>query len=402
MTKRSFWAEEMLRWYREQREKQQLSTDAALLKKESKGQLTLPLEEDIPDSTDISRELEVIAETGMIEEYRIGESMGQGADAAVYKAEKNGQEFIIKVPLTNGESKTRLKNEMDISIKIGWLTQSKLKNGWVQAPHIIQMLDCRKGDLTFAVLEMLEKQIQRTRKRSGTTRFYKLAALEAAASEGQHSTRVALYTWDTLHALEFMHSMDIVHRDIKYQNSMATHRNGKLASVLFDLGTALELADEKHVRSAQVMGSPAYLPKQVLIDIYKNKDATKGGFRADTPLSRIKTILKRGDYGALAHSIAHLLTGMAPYDSINADGETTSVFDTCSTKIEFVNAALSYEGDPINYDLVRKQLHGEMFAAIIERLLDPMIVSRTELDGVRAMLENGMQMEGLFTRYRTK
>ena len=161
MQNRNFWTEELLRWTKQQK-------DLSEMKQAFAGQETISKESDHEPST----ELETIAEKGMLEDYRIIEEMGKGADAAVYKAEKEGQEFIVKVPLTNGESKRRLKNEMDISIKIRWLTKKTLANGWQQAPHIIQMLDCRKGDLTFAVLEMLEKQIQRTRKRTGSTRFY--------------------------------------------------------------------------------------------------------------------------------------------------------------------------------------------------------------------------------------
>ncbi len=387
------WTEELTRWSKEQREQEKKPSD---FKKAFAGQETLT--ED--SNTGPSKELELIAETGKIEDYEVTEEMGRGADAAVYKAKKEGQDFIIKVPLTNGESRTRLRNEMDISIKIKWLTKKKLENGWIQAPHIIQMHDCRKGKLTFAVLEMLEKQIERTYRATGGTKLYSLAALEAVTGQGQHATRVALYAWDTLHAIEFIHSMGIVHRDVKYQNSMATHRNGKLASVLFDLGTALEITDEASVRAAQIMGTPAYLPKPVLLDIWKNRDANNRGFNSSCPISRIKLILQRGDYGALAHSIVHLLTGTAPYHRINADGQTTSVFDTCSTNAEFINAALNYEGNPINYDHVREQLQGEMFAALVERLLDPLVSSRTELDGVREMLEEGMQMKGLFTQYK--
>jgi serine/threonine protein kinase len=389
MQNRNFWTEELLRWTRQKK-------SISEIKQAFTGQKTISEDSDTGQST----ELETIAETGMIEEYNILEEMGRGADAAVYKAEKQGQAYIIKVPLTNKEAKKRLKNEMDISIKIGWLTKKTMQKGWRQAPHIIHMLDCRKGNLTFAVLEMLEKQIQRTHKRSGKTRFYTLAALEAAASEGQHSTRVALYAWDTLHALEFMHSMDMVHRDVKYQNSMATHRKGKLASVLFDLGTALDLTDEKSVRTAHFTGTAAYLPKDTVTNVWRHNK--NGGFYESCPMNRLKLVLKKGDFGALAYSIAHLLTGTPAYSAVNETGETTNLFDSCDTNLQQVNAILNYEGNPINYDRIREQVHGEMFAAVIEKLLDPLICSRKELDHVRETLEKGMKMEGLLTRYREK
>lgn len=368
--------------------------DVSSMKKAFAGQETITEDPNTAPST----ELETIAETGMLEDYEILEEMGRGADAAVYKAEKQGQAYIIKVPLTNGQAKERLKNEMDTSIKIGWLTKKTMQKGWRQAPHIIHMLDCRKGDLTFAVLEMLEKQIQRTHKKSGKTRFYKLAALEAMANQGQHSTRVALYAWDTLHALEFMHSMDIVHRDVKYQNSMATHRKGKLASVLFDLGTALDLTDEESVRRARFTGTPAYLSQDTTREIFRHKQ----GFYLRCPLKKLKLILKKADFGALAYSIAHLLTGIPAYSYKDENNETKNIFDTCSTDKDSVQAILDYKGSPISYDSVREQTHGDMFVKVIERLQDPLIASRTELDNVRTMLEKGMQMEGLFTRYRAK
>jgi len=192
--------------------------------------------------------------------------------------------------------------------------------------------------------------------------------------------------------------MDIAHRDVKHQNAMATHRNGKLASVLFDLGTAVDLTHEEAIRTAKITGTPAYLPKKTVMDFWKYH--SNGGFYSSCPLNRTKLILKRGDYGALAHSIVHLLTGIPPYSISNVDGEPTSVFDTCDTNIGFINTILNYPGDPINYDSIRAQMHGDMFAKVVERLLDPLIASRTELDGVRLLLEEGMNMEGLFTKYR--
>jgi serine/threonine protein kinase len=386
MQKRNYWTEELSKWLESQKEEEED------LKKFFAGQETLAEEARQAGS----KELQTIIDTGQIEDYKILEEMGQGADARIYKARKEGQDYIIKVPLTDGESKTRLKNEMDISIKIKWLTPKKMENGWRQTPHIIQMHDCRKGDLTFAVLELLEKQIERTYKKTGKT--IALAVPDNAANQGQHATRVALYAWDTLHALEFMHSMNIVHRDVKHQNAMATHRQGKLASVLFDLGTALDLTHEEAIRTAKITGTPAYLPKETVMDFWKYKE--NGGFYSNCPLNRAKLILKRGDYGALAHSIAHLLTGIPPYSCSNVEGEPTSVFDTCDTNIGFINTILNYPDNPINYDRIKAQGHGDMFVEVVKKLLDPMIVSRTEIDTVRSMLEEGMNMEGLFTKYR--
>lgn len=390
MQKRNFWTEEMLSWMEQKKDK---TKD---IKQLFAGQETISEDQ----NTGQSRELNTITETGKIEDYEILEKLGQGADAAVFKAGKEEQEYIIKVPLTDGESKTRLKNEMDTSIKISWLTKKTMeKKRWAQMPNIIQMLDCRKGDLTFAVLEMLEKQIERTHKKTGDTRFIRIAALEAAANEGQHATRAALYTWDTLHALEFMHSMDIVHRDIKYQNSMATHRKGKLASVLFDLGTALDMTDEEAIKKAGITGTPAYMPKSLVTDFWKYKD--NGGFYANCPASRIKAILKRGDYGSLAHSIAHLLTGIPPYSN-KKEGKNTSIFDTCSSNAEYINAILNFQENPIDLDKIKEQQEGKMFADIIEKLLNPLIVSKGEIDQVYEILEKGMKMEGLFTRYKIR
>ena len=390
MQKRNFWTEEMLRWMEQKKDK---TKD---IKQLFAGQETIS--ED--PNTGQSRELKTITETGKIEDYEILEKLGQGADAAVFKAGKEEQEYIIKVPLTDGESKTRLKNEMDTSIKISWLTKKTMeKKRWAQMPNIIQMLDCRKGDLTFAVLEMLEKQIERTHKKTGDTRFIRIAALEAAANEGQHGTRTALYAWDTMHAIEFIHSMDIVHRDIKYQNSMASHRKGKLASVLFDLGTALDLTDEENIKKAGIAGTPIYMPKSLVTDFWKYKD--NGGFYTNCPANRIKAILKRGDYGSLAHSIAHLLTGIPPYSN-KKEGKNTSIFDTCSSNAEYIYAILNFQGNPIDLDKIKEQQEGKMFADIIEKLLNPLIASKGEIDQVYEILEKGMKMEGLFTRYKIR
>lgn len=393
MQSRNYWTEELLRWSRQNAEKKTGSiTD---IKKQFSGQETISAD----SAAQPSREIQEITKTGKIEEYEIIEKLGQGADAAVFKARKNEQEYIIKAPLTDRESKTRLKNEMDTSIKISWLTKKTMNKGWAQAPHIIQMLDCRKGDLTFAVLEMLEKQIERTHKKTGDTRFIRIAALEAAANEGQHGTRTALYAWDTMHAIEFIHSMDIVHRDIKYQNSMASHRKGKLASVLFDLGTALDLTDEENIKKAGIAGTPIYMPKSLVTDFWKYKD--NGGFYTNCPANRIKAILKRGDYGSLAHSIAHLLTGIPPYSN-KKEGKNTSIFDTCSSNAEYIYAILNFQGNPIDLDKIKEQQEGKMFADIIEKLLNPLIVSKGEIDQVYEILEKGMKMEGLFTRYKIR
>ncbi|MBD3304387.1 hypothetical protein GF343_04530 [Candidatus Woesearchaeota archaeon] len=137
MQNRNFWTEELLRWTREKKEQEDISE----IKQAFTGQETISEE----SNHGPSKELETIAETGTIEDYKIIQELGRGADAAVYKAEKKGQAYIIKVPLTNREAKTRPKNEMDISIKIGWLTKSKLANGWKQALHIIIFAVLEKG-----------------------------------------------------------------------------------------------------------------------------------------------------------------------------------------------------------------------------------------------------------------
>lgn len=142
------------------------------------------------------------------------------------------------------------------------------------------------------------------------------------------------FIWDALSALVYIHSMNMVHRDIKSRNVMLC--SGKTHCKLADFGLALKDDTETNASGANhcFAGTEKYCPKEVIEGQWLKVDQ-----------------LKRVDVYSLALTIVELLTEIEPYEGYNIhqirkaikDGETPSMekYGISSAKEVLLKKALS-------------------------------------------------------------
>jgi serine/threonine protein kinase len=359
-----------------------------------------------------------------IDGYQVVRLLGKGGNNAVFKVRKDEKPFILKVPLYAGNYfKEKIRNERGLLHGIHEEISDRLKSGeLVSRPNIIRMRGFRDDDLTYIVLELLEKELETDKKTKETGK--KVSFLDSAFEQMQgNPVQIAMFLWDVLHALEFMHSLNIVHRDVKPQNCMTTHRGNKTAAVLYDFSEGLFLGDEESVRNAKPSMTPYYTARQFIKVIYGDYINKKKNFFRDCPMSRLASVLKANDYVCTAFAIAHLLTNIAPYTNWAYENEEDhsepnrkrfkrvlkqkNVIDEVANKATetkpaspaaYAGAIYNFKEDPIHREKIEQIAMGNMFLKVIDLLMNPMTVS-TGLKPVYELLQREVNQPGLFTDY---
>ncbi|MHB8627386.1 MAG: serine/threonine-protein kinase [Aggregatilineales bacterium] len=202
-------------------------------------------------------------------EYELGEILGQGGTAVVYRANQvtNHREVALKVltldSITANDFTRRLEREFQ--------TVSVLRH-----PHILTMFDFgQQGNFVYVAMELLPGGSL-----AGRQFQYR-----------QHSPeQIAELLTQIASALQYAHARGIVHRDLKPQNVLF---NAKDEAVLTDFGIAKVLGETTTLtKTGTIMGTPAYMsPEQW----------------------RGETIDARTDVYALGAMLFELLTGQTPF-----------------------------------------------------------------------------------------
>lgn len=200
-------------------------------------QEVVQVKEDNEENQTVSTESPV-AEVINFESFELLEELGHGSFGVVYKAKKknSGEVFAMKCL-----SKVSLKKSRQLKYAISECKIMKiLKHPFVLSMHfafqttqsLYMVLElCPNGDLLGLVM-------QHSKLSEDVARFY-----------------IA----ETILALEYLHSLDIVYRDLKPANILIDSQgHAKLA----DFGLAKE--DIKNTPALTMAGSPAYLPPEIV------------------------------------------------------------------------------------------------------------------------------------------
>jgi serine/threonine protein kinase len=214
--------------------------------------------------------------------YRVTGHLGDGGMGSVYRAFDNSLEtdVVIKTPRRSLLEDPAFARRFQVEIRS--LVQ-------LSHPHIVRIIDV--GDhagLPFAVMQFLGGgSIESRRERSSN------GSIRPMAVDG-------LIEWlpDVAEALDFMHSQNFVHRDVKPANILFdAHSNVYLSD--FGLAKAIAGASDLHrhtklTGSGLVVGTPHYLAPELILD-----ESCDG----------------RADQYALAVTIHELLSGQMPIDA---------------------------------------------------------------------------------------
>ncbi|MBD3304622.1 protein kinase [Candidatus Woesearchaeota archaeon] len=355
----------------------------------------------------------IIKQDGGIGGYNCLRELGRGGLAVVYLAEdKVGlrnipEQVAMKVPVAPGKiPKGQLENEIEICLKAQKAMKNLDKIGWTRRPNIIRIYDHNKGDITYAVLELLGQELKRKRPEK-TGKVTKCAAdMIWGESIGQQPVKVAVFIYDILHAITFLHETGIVHRDIKPSNCMSGETC--LRAKLFDFGGALDLENEEKIGNASMVMSPPYISRHIA-RIMSRYHFTTDGLFGRCNYTRLSTILRTADIHAAAHATAELLTGISPYAFTDKEPEiemTTgeprypNLLDGCRTVSEAVRRIRNYKGDPLHLKKVSALPMGEIFVDVIQKLMHPEITKPGGLEEVYATLKEATKQPAMFPAYK--
>ncbi|CAF2386909.1 unnamed protein product [Rotaria sp. Silwood2] len=217
--------------------------------------------------------------------YTVGEVLGDGRFSAVFECRDKATGIQLALKIID---KTRCKGyEYLIENELSILRR-------VKHPNIIKLVEEFQNELKyFLVFEYVSNG----------------DLLKAVTTMNKYSEHdVALMLSQIASALKYLHSLQIVHRDIKLENVlMANYPDQSVTLKLADFGFALCLTDHTHTvaaRSDNLCGTPMYLAPEVI----QNRD-----YRIENDMWSL---------GVIAFT---LLSGMAPFDGDNDDDIMSNV-----------------------------------------------------------------------------
>jgi formylglycine-generating enzyme required for sulfatase activity/tRNA A-37 threonylcarbamoyl transferase component Bud32 len=221
--------------------------------------------------------------------YRVVEEVGRGGMASVYRAERvvtfeREREVALKVPapelMRDEQTRQRFEQEIDVSRRLSAASH----------PHIVKVFDYEVFDDPFTQQELYALVME----------FVPGVNLARwLAHRGQSGKPVRLGEVRTLMqgvcaALEHAHAHGVFHRDLKPHNVMVA--KGPVVK-LMDFGIARVLEDGRDhlTRSGQVVGTPAYLPPELLGKQQPGVDARTDVYLAGNLLLELLTGDPAGD-----------------------------------------------------------------------------------------------------------
>ncbi|MDM4767059.1 serine/threonine-protein kinase [Pelomonas sp. SE-A7] len=209
-----------------------------------------------------------------LQRYEIGEELGRGAMAIVYRAadKQTGEVVAIKRLALQRE----FASEDLAEVRQRFMREARAA-GHLQHPDILRVIDAGEAEQdAWIAMELVQGQDL-----SHFTRSGQLLPLRETLELGIRLAR----------ALAYAHSQGVVHRDIKPANVMLERTSA--AVKIMDFGIA-RIADGSRTRTGLVLGTPSFMSPEQL-----------AGLKVDG----------RSDLYSLGALLYQLLTGQLPHQS---------------------------------------------------------------------------------------
>ncbi len=209
----------------------------------------------------------------MLTKYELENKIGEGGMGVVYKARQRSMDRTIALKILSPKHASKQRS-IDLFIK------EARAAGSLNHPNIIQVHDVgTENDLHFFSMELVD----------GAT------CTEILKENGQLDLNTVLEIGrQTARALEYAHSQNIIHRDIKPDNIMINSDN---VVKVADLGISKTVDELENTENKSVVGTPHYMAPEV---------AT--GSKID----------HRSDLYSLGSTLFQLLSGKYPYTGKSA------------------------------------------------------------------------------------
>jgi serine/threonine-protein kinase len=238
--------------------------------------------------------------------------IGKGGFGSVYKAEKDGHFFAIKI-IQSENLKTELdKKRLDNEIK----ALQKIDHPNVVKYHEHGTFTDKGFEYFYIVMDFIE----------GRT----LRSLIGLIDEN-FLTEITNKILDTI---DHIHKQGVFHRDLKPDNIILNHKN---EPIILDFGLS-KLIDYTSITPAgSILGTYAYMsPEQI-------RDS--------------KEVDERSDYFSVGIIMYHLLTGQIPYTATNLGELIRQITDVYPTPPSEINPSISNRIEDVILVLIEKESH---------------------------------------------
>lgn len=269
-------------------------------------------------------------------DYKIINLIGTGSFGAVYKAEKDGRNYAIKMIRTDilhSSAKARLDSEIKAIQK-------------VQHPNVVKLHE--HGTFTenafeyvYIVMDLVE----------GVT-------LTSSVGNVDEATAIALAK-SILQTIHSVHEDGVIHRDLKPENIMVKPDG---TPVILDLGLAKLVDYTSITQTGERLGTYYYMSPEQITDS--------------------KNIDERSDYFAIGIILYQLVTGVLPYDATNLPALVDQIKNVYPKNPTQLNPALSNNFENVLLKMLEKDPYRRYQTTqdIINALESKPLVSKRKLD----------------------